>query len=357
MRKGSLNLVNAIAKCYSPLFQRDIDPLNEILITIGGDGALNTILTSFLNEGDQVILIEPFYEPCVRRITPTGAVCRYVTLRPCPKRDGNKRFSSTSDWSWDERELESAFNDAKTKAIILNTPSNPLGKVYSREELERVAQLCLKHNVMCISDEVYQHIVFEREHVRIATLPGMWPRTVTIGSVGKIFGCVGAKVGFVIGPAGFIKISSAVQNNQIYCCPAFFQEVVARCFEHEFAQLKENADECYLSTLSANLRAKRDKFASLLDEAGLEPVLPEGGFFILADISKLARKLSIEADSEVTKDVKMVKYLIREKLLMGIPASFFFCDANEKSGENFVRFNFFKEEATLDRAGQLLKQS
>ena len=326
-----------------------------MLVSIGGEGALNTFLAALCEEGDEVIQIEPSYVVYAPMTLAAGAVCRYVTLRRKQKNEGTRQFTSSSDWSWDEAELESAFN-SRTKAIILNTPSNPLGKVYSRGELEKVAELCIRHNVLCIADEAYQHIVYEKEHIRIATFPGMWDRTITVGTVGKIFGCTGAKMGFSIGPSALIKLGAFVQVNQFYCCPGFLQEVVARCFEHEFSRLHE--PDCFLSTTLEKLRAKRDKLVGFLIEAGLEPVVPDGGFLCLADISKLTEKNFAAGTAESSaecKDVRFVKFLIRERFLAAVPATVFYSDANRRVGENFVRFNFFKDDATLEKAGEILK--
>ncbi len=245
----------------------------------------------------------------------------------------------------------------------------------SREELEKIAELCIKHNVLCISDEVYQHITYDKEHIRIgknsihqmnilrffshlqilefkATFPGMWERTVTIGSAGKVFGPTGCKIGITIGPKELIKKNSMVLYNSVYCCPTFFQEVIARCYEHEFARLSE--PDCYINYLPNLLRDKRDRFAKILIEAGLEPVVPEGGYFMLANITKFVQKIN-NGDADECQDVKLVKYLIKEKGLATIPISIFYSDENSAFGQNFIRFNFFKDEETLARAAEILK--
>lgn len=194
--KGHLRLVNVIAKFYSKLMNREINPLDEILVTVGADGSLFNVFSGFLDPNDEIILIEPFYESYVSTSKLNGCCnIRFVALRPSNTTNNNERsnFMSSSEWHWDERELEAAFTN-KTKLIVLNTPNNPLGKVYSREELEKVADLCKRHNVLCVSDEVYEHVAYDRDHIRMATLPGMWERTLTICSAGKIFSSTGLKV-------------------------------------------------------------------------------------------------------------------------------------------------------------------
>ena len=239
----------------------------------------------------------------------SGAQCRYVALRPSKNKKKGQMMSSSADWTWDEIELEAAFTP-KTKAIVINCPNNPLGKIYTLEEMTKVAELCIKHNVLCISDEVYEHISYDRKHLRIATLPGMWERTVTIGSAGKAFSSTGAKIGWTLGPKELIRKCSIVHNNSLYCCPTFMQEVIARCFELENTRLDQ--PESYFNSLSEELRPKRDRLAELLVEAGLEPVVPEGGYFMLAKITDFAQ--DFENDATERKDYKFVKYLCKEKV-------------------------------------------
>jgi kynurenine--oxoglutarate transaminase/cysteine-S-conjugate beta-lyase/glutamine--phenylpyruvate transaminase len=173
---------------------REINPLNEILVTGGAYGSLFNALTGFLNENDEAIIIEPFFDCYAPMVVSAKSKCVYVPLKPKHASQSNQQqVTSTADWAWDDAELEQAFT-SKTRLVIINTPNNPLGKVFTREELERLAQLCIKHNCICISDEVYEHLTYDRKHIRMATLPGMWERTVTVGSAGKTFSSTGSKV-------------------------------------------------------------------------------------------------------------------------------------------------------------------
>lgn len=162
--KGHLKLVNNIAKCYSKLLNREINPLNEVLVTVGAYGSLFNAFSSFLDDGDEVIIIEPFYDCYAPMSVVAGAKVRYVPLKP-PQ---TNEVTTSDSWRWDENELEQAFTD-KTKLIVINTPNNPLGKIYRKEELEKIAELCIRHNTLCIADEVYEHIVYDRPHIRIGS--------------------------------------------------------------------------------------------------------------------------------------------------------------------------------------------
>lgn len=194
--QGHLRLVNVLGRLYSHFMKRSIDPLNEVLVTVGGYGGLLNSFQSLINDNDEIVIIEPFFDAYRTYGIIAGAKCRFVPLRPVS--DQNESIRLAKEWKWNEQELEEAFT-SKTRFVIINTPNNPLGKVYSRPELERIAELCIKHNVICVSDEVYEHICYNQEHIRIATLPGMWERTLTIGSAGKTFSSTGLKLGWMIG--------------------------------------------------------------------------------------------------------------------------------------------------------------
>lgn len=344
---GHLRLVNGIAKCYGRLLNREINALDEVLVTGGAYGSLYNALSSLLDDGDELIIIEPFYDCYSPMGVLANAKIRYVSLKP-----QKENCTSSADWGWDNGELEAAFTD-KTKAIIVNTPNNPLGKIFSREELSKVAELCIKHNAICISDEVYEHIAYDKEHTRIASLPNMYERTLTIGSAGKAFSATGAKIGWTVGPKELIRLCSVVHNNSIYCCPTFFQEVIGRCFDLENSRV--DSEQSYFTSIKSELRPKRDRLAKMLTDAGLTPIIPEGGYFMLADISKIPGNEKFVSDAKEPRDSKMVKYLIREKGLATIPTTAFYSAEHKPLGENFIRFCFFKDDKTLESAAEILK--
>ncbi|ENN81018.1 hypothetical protein YQE_02572, partial [Dendroctonus ponderosae] len=290
---GHPRLVQAIAKLYSKLIGRELNPQTEVLTTLGAYEALYAAITGHVDVGDEVIIIEPFfdcYEPMVRY---AGGIPRFIALKP-KSTDGTTL--SSSDFVLDKTELESLFNQ-KTKAIILNTPNNPLGKVFTLEELTLIANLCKKHNVLCISDEVYEWMVYEpNKHIRIATLPGMWDRTITIGSAGKTFSVTGWKLGWAYGPSNLLFNIQMIHQNSVYtgCTP-------------------------------------------------IQPIVPEGGYFMMADWTPLEANVDLSSESDQYKDYRFTKWMTKNVGLQGIPPTAFYGVEHKPLGENFVRYCFIKE--------------
>ncbi|XP_022235061.1 kynurenine--oxoglutarate transaminase 3-like isoform X2 [Limulus polyphemus] len=344
---GHPRLVNALSKLYSKLLCRELDPLNEILVTIGADEAIYCTIMALVNPGDEVIIIEPFfdiYEPVTKM---AGGIPVFVPLRP-KKTHGP---ISSADWVLDPKELASKFTN-KTKMIIVNTPNNPLGKVFTRSELEMIAELCKKHNVICVMDEVYEWLVFKgSEHIRMATLPGMWERTLTIGSAGKTFSITGWKIGWLYGPRELTKFPQLLHENCISSCATPLQEAIAVGLEIENEHM--GTPESYWRDLVDTLEPKRDRMAKFLTTVGMAPTVPEGGYFMMADVSEIASKIDLDAETGM-KDYRFVKWLCRNKKLQGIPISAFYCNEHRNLGENFIRFCFCKEETTLEKAEQII---
>uniref|UniRef100_A0A4W4FQX2 Kynurenine--oxoglutarate transaminase 3 n=1 Tax=Electrophorus electricus TaxID=8005 RepID=A0A4W4FQX2_ELEEL len=256
------------------------------------------------------------------------------------------------NWVLDQDELASKFN-SKTKAIIINTPNNPIGKVFTRSELQVIADLCIKHDVLCFSDEVYEWLIYRgHEHVKIATLPGMWDRTITIGSAGKTFSVTGWKLGWSIGPEHLVKHLQTVMQNTLYACATPLQEAVARGLLHDF-ELMEQPD-CYFSSLAVELQGKRDRLACILQQAGMSPVVPEGGYFMIVDVTALNQDLS-HMEEDKPYDYKFVEWMIKEKKLAAIPVTAFCGDESRKQFEKYIRLCFIKQDSTLDAAATILK--
>jgi len=348
---GHPRLVNAIAQMYGKFHGRDLNPMTEVLVTGGAYESLFCIVQGMVNPGDEVIIIEPYfdcYEPMTRV---AGGNPVFIPLRPTKTGE-----ISSADWKLDPQELESKFS-SKTKLIILNTPNNPLGKIFTRDELTMIADLCKKHDVVCVADEVYEWMTYPgADHIRIATLPDMWDRTVTISSAGKTFSATGWKLGWTVGPQHLLKNMMAVHQNCLYVCCTPLQEAVAQAFEIENARL-DDKDSCYMYTLpNVELLPKRDRMAANLKNAGLIPTIPEGGYFMLADWSKLGvTDEMIEDGTDDPKDFKFVKWLCKEKKLAAIPPSAFYSKEHRHLAENLVRFCFFKKDETLDNAAAILK--
>ncbi|CAF1129719.1 unnamed protein product [Rotaria sordida] len=350
---GHRRLVEAISNVYSPYFNRKIDPLNEILVTDGAYPSIFNCIHGFINPGDEAILIEPFYDCYEPMVRSAGGIPRCITLKQKPE-STKADISSSSDWTLDKNELESMFN-SRTRLIIVNTPNNPTGKVFTREELEHIANLCQKHDVICISDEVYEWIVYDKnkKHIRMATLPNMWERTLTIGSAGKTFSATGLKLGWTIGSQHLMHPCQVVHQNCVYTCPTISQEVVARCFEYELKRL--NSPECYFNSISTEFLEKRDKLVQALKECGMKPVVPDGGYFIIADYSQFAGD-KFQSDADDMKDFKFVRYLIKEKQLATIPVTGFYTADHRHLAENYIRFCFAKKDETLDKAIEILRK-
>ncbi|XP_069943034.1 kynurenine aminotransferase [Cherax quadricarinatus] len=346
---GHPRLVAAVAKLYSKLVGREINPQTEVLVTAGAYEGLFATIMGLVNPGDEVIIIEPFFDCYVPQVKLAGGTPVYIPLRP-KKTEG---ITSSGDWVLDPMELANAFTD-KTKAIVVNTPNNPLGKVYTEGELTMIADLCKKHNSIAIMDEVYEWMTYSgTKHVRMATLPGMWERTVSIGSAGKTFSVTGWKIGWVYGPANLLKGPQVIHQHSVYTCSTPIQEAVAQGFEIEMERFGK--PECYFLSLPAELEVKRDNIVRILADAGLNPIVPEGGYFILADVRNITSKIDVGGDPSERKDFRFVKWLSRNRKLQGIPPSAFYSPEHGEIGENYIRFCFIKEDENLEKAGEILR--
>jgi len=346
---GHPRLVSAIAALYSKLLGIDhsINPTTEVLVTDGAYEALFTAILGHVNPGDEVIIIEPYfdcYEPMVKL---AGGTPVFISLKP-----DKKGTVSSADWKLDKEELKKVFT-SKTKAIIFNNPNNPLGKVFSMEEIQEICNLCIANDVLMISDDVYEHMVFDaNKMVRVASLPGMWDRTITIGSAGKTFSVTGWKLGWAYGPAHLIKNCGVVHQNCVYACPTPIQEAVARGFEKEMGRLE--SEECYFRSISKDLASKRDFCVEMLEEVGMHPVVPEGGYFIMADWSSLTDRIDLSSETDPQRDYRFVKWLTKNRGLQGIPPSAFFCQEHKSIGEDYIRFCFIKHQDSLLKARDIL---
>lgn len=342
---GHIPFVNALAKYFSPLFSVNIDPLKEITVGPGADIGIYFALQSFVNPNDEVILIEPFFD-CYKPMTEmTGAIPVYVTLKP-----PNDNSTDSGSWKLDRKELEGAFS-SKTKAIIINTPLNPIGKVFSREELTVISELCIKYDVLCISDEVYQFLTYDGlEHVRIASLPGMWERTVTIGSAGKAFCVTGWKLGWYIAPSKLTEHLHTTSGTIVYSSNKPLQETLARAFEREFSLIGK--PESFFTTLLGKMQSKRDRLVKTLRKIGLTPIIPQGSFYLIVDGTSLNIPEINTKDGD-TYDKQLVRWLIVNKSVATIPVSAYYIDQHKHCGENYIRFCFAKKESSIDKLGEI----
>ncbi|XP_026680645.1 kynurenine--oxoglutarate transaminase 3-like [Diaphorina citri] len=272
-----------------------------------------------------------------------------------------------------------------TKLIIVNTPHNPLGKVFTREELEVIAKLCKKYDVLCISDEVYEWQVYKpHQHIRICTLPGMFERTITIGSAGNLFYylelnrernsnvvkslhvirsvidtqklCFNFDLFSMYSPQTKPQVNSRAYGTDLDDLKVnVSQEAVARSFETEINNMTTAPDKCYFYTISEELRPKREILADALDKAGMVPVIPDGGYFMVADWTQLRPMLRLDTESDKYEDFKFAKWMTKNVKLQGIPPSAFYSDEHKHLGENLIRYCFFKKDETLREASSILQ--
>ncbi|KAF4602206.1 hypothetical protein EYR40_005410 [Pleurotus pulmonarius] len=346
--KGRIRLREAIKKFYGPQLGRELDVESEILVTSGANEGQYSVFTAFLEQGDEVIMFEPFFDQYLPSVTFNGGKPVYVPLHP-PAHDISKPTSN--DWTIDIAELRRAVTP-RTKMIIVNTPHNPVGKVFTKKELEDIAAVAEEFNLLVMSDEVYDCLVFDgKEHVRIANLPGMWDRTVTVGSAGKAFAATGWRVGWLIGPASIIQPTLAATTRIVFCTNSPLQEAAASGLE----QAKERK---YFEIQRAEYAERRKILVDVFDQLGLKYTLPEGSYFILLDISNVKFPDDYPFPQSVLgrgRDFRACWFIAMEIGVSSIPVSEFYCEEHANIGEAYARFAFCKDVDTLGKAAERLK--
>ncbi len=320
---GSPRLRQAIADKTKRLYGREVDPNTQVQIVNGATEAIYATIQGVVNPGDEVIMFEPYYDSYVPCTTMAGGIPRYYTLR-------------APDWHIDRDELAKLFND-KTKLLIINTPHNPIGKVYTREELQMIADLCIEHDVLVMADEVYEHIVFDdAEHVQIASLPGMEERTITVSSIGKSFSVTGWKIGWTV--------TTPELNKAVFKAHQFIAFAVASPLQEASADALFHAEESdYYPWLAKMYQDKRDYLLSALNDAGFKTLTPQGAYYILLDISEMGRG----------NDVDFCRYLTKEVGVAAIPPSAFY--SNPADGATIARLTFCKTDEMLAAAAERLQ--
>lgn len=361
---GHPRLVKALVKYYKEFrsFNQLVNPNEQVIVTVGAYEALFASIMAFVNPGDEVLLVDPAFDAYKPIVEMAQGTVTYIPLRVQSKRDTSKSNReiklSSSDYALDMEEFESKIKPNKTKVLVLNTPNNPLGKIYSRAELESIAKLCIKYNILVIADEVYEQMYYapEATHISIASLPSMWDRTITIGSAGKTFSVTGWKIGWAFGPKNLIKFVQLIHQTAIYTVATPLQIAISLALENEMSMLSSNTS--YWHVLRSDLREKRDKMANILTKAKMNPIVPEGGYFMLADFSSLVRifpeyihKGQPEPGKQLStsNDYLFARWLSRSKKLQGIPASAFYSSNNKHLAQNMIRFCFIKQNSTLDK--------
>ncbi|KAG6832921.1 hypothetical protein H0H92_004805 [Tricholoma furcatifolium] len=346
--RGRIRLRNAIKAFYDPLFERNLDVESQILVTSGANEGQYSVFTAFLEQGDEVIMFEPFFDQYLPSVTFNGGKPVYVPLHP-PTSEGK---ASSNEWTINFDELRAAITP-RSKMIIVNTPHNPIGKVFTRAELEGIAALAEEFNLMVMSDEVYDCLVFDgKEHVRIATLPGMWDRTVTVGSAGKAFAATGWRVGWLIGPASIMQPTLAATTRIVFCSNSPLQEAAA-------AGLEQAKQRQFFEIQRDQYAARRAILTDAFDRLGMKYTLPEGSYFILLDISNLDFPEDYPFPESVMgrgRDFRACWFIAMEIGVSSIPVSEFYCEEHAKIGEAYGRFAFCKDEETLRNAAERLQK-
>ena len=317
---GAKNFRDALVYKTRKFMGIDIDPEREITVSCGSTEAMIDVLLAVINPGDEVVVFEPFYENYGPDAIISGATPRYVQLR-------------RPDWSFDEAELAAAFNN-NTKAIIINTPNNPTGKVFSRAELQFIAELCRKWDVLAITDEIYEHILYDgAKHISPITLDGMRERTIVVNGMSKTFSVTGWRVGYIIAPPGITGAIRKMHDFITVGAPAPLQDAGA---------IALRLPDSYYADLAAHYQQRRDRLMKMLNQAGLNPMLPKGAYYVMCDIGHWG----------YPNDVEFARFLVRDIGVATVPGSSFF--RNPASGKDIIRFTFCKREETLRAAEERL---
>ena len=324
---GAPALRTAIAEKTARFYGVRPDPQTEITVTCGATEAMMAALMAVVDPGDEVIVFEPFYENYGPDAILSGAKPIHIRLRQ-------------PDWTFDRDELSAAFSSGRIRAIVINTPHNPTGKVFSRDELTFISELCQKWNVCAITDEIYEHMVYEGEHVRIADLPGMAERTITISGLSKTYSATGWRIGWLIAPPDATNAIRKVHDFLTVGAAAPLQAGAAHAL---------GFPDAYYATLSALYRKKRDFMLDALAGTGFRVVAPpQGAYYIMTDASEVL------AATNQPDDVSLARYLITNAGIATVPGSSFFTEP--VNGRTIIRFCYCKKPETLELAAQLLRK-
>ncbi len=322
---GAKPLRDAVVEKFERTQGVRVDPETEITVCCGSTEAMMSSMMAIINPGDEIVVFEPFYENYGPDAILSGATPRFVKLRP-------------PDWSYDEKELAAAFGP-HTKAIILNTPNNPTGKVFARAELEFIRDLCVRWNAFCITDEIYEHILYDgAEHISMARIDGMRERTIVINGMSKTYSVTGWRVGWAIAPPQATQSIRKVHDFLTVGAAAPLQQAGASAL---------HSPQSYYDKLAASYVEKRERLLKILSAAGFTVFKPRGAYYIMTDISRFPDPDPVRFPAD-TKDVRFAKYLVEEIGIAVVPGSSFYNDARD--GASQVRFTFCKKEETLAAA-------
>jgi aspartate/methionine/tyrosine aminotransferase len=317
---GAKSLRDAIVEKFERTQGVRVDPESEITVCCGSTEAMMSSMMAIINPGDEIVVFEPFYENYGPDAILSGAAPRFVRLRP-------------PDWSYDEKELAAAFGP-HTKAIILNTPNNPTGKVFTWAELEFIRDLCVRWNAFCITDEIYEHILYDgAEHISMARIDGMRERTIVINGMSKTYSVTGWRVGWAIAPPEATQSIRKVHD---------FLTVGAAAPLQQAGAIALHSPQPYYDKLAKDYAARRERLLKILSSAGFTVFKPRGAYYIMTDISRFG----------FSDDITFAKFLVEKVGVAVVPGSSFYNDVRD--GASQIRFTFCKKESTLDAAEERL---
>ena len=318
---GEVALNDELALMYGDLLGRQLDPIRNVQVTVGATEALFAITQALINPGDEVIVIEPFYDVYPADVIMAGGKPIYVPLQP----------ATDGEWYLDLTKLRKACNN-RTRLLILNSPHNPTGKIFSGEEIDAIVEMADHFDFNIVTDQVYEHIAY-KPHMNVATRPGSWERTLSISSLGKTFSVTGWKIGWAIGPEWMIQALRLAHQWIPFTVATPLQIAASEMIRYA---TKNN----YFSELRSFYLAKRDRFIKGLQQTPFQPLVPDGSYFVMANISELKHGNSLRVCHEMP-----------ERIGVGaIPASAFYSKAHTQLGDAFVRFAFCKNDTILDEA-------
>lgn len=319
--EGILELRQAIARKLSRDNGIDADPMSEILVTVGGAGAFTAAIHGMLDPGDGILLMEPYYGYHLNASIVAGLEPHYLTLEP-------PEFTLT------EEALRASLRP-NTRAVVVCTPSNPSGKMFSRAEIEAIDRVAAERDLLVITDEIYEYIRYDgREHISPATVGNLRERTVTIMGLSKTFSITGWRMGYATAPAEMAKAMTLVTDLFYICAPAPLQYGVTAGFE---------LPQSFFTDMAADYQRKRDRFCAALADAGLDPIVPHGAYYVLADVSRLGQETALDA----------AMWLIDHAGVAAVPGSAFYRGA---TGERLLRFCYAKDDEALDEASARLRR-
>lgn len=347
--RGRQSLIQSLIKLYSPFYNTQLKPEN-VTVTTGANEGILACLMGILNQGDEVIVFEPFFDQYIPNIELLGGKVVYVPINP-PK-DMDERIVKGTEWTIDYEQFSNAITD-KTKAVIINTPHNPIGKVFTREELTNIGNICVKKNVVIISDEVYEHLYFTDSFTRVATIsPEIGQLTLTVGSAGKSFAATGWRIGWVVSlNPDLLNYAAKAHTRICFASPSPLQEAVAN-------SINDALTTGYFAKMREEYIRKFEIFTGIFKELGLPYTVPEGTYFILVDFSNVKIPENYPYPQEILtkgKDFRISHWLINELGVVAIPPTEFYIKEHEKAAENLLRFAVCKDDEYLEKAVERLR--